>query len=162
MYVPFLMISASILDSDKFSNIEVTNGQYISDGERFIITGMAVPGLSESLELDKQKDSDINIPDYFEFSADVTDFSISTSFTVATNELFSNIDMDDVKDIDDLDKKISEMTDAAEKLTDGSSELYDGIKSLMDGTGTLEDGVSQLYSGTSELNDGAGGACIRF
>lgn len=156
MYVPFLMISASILDSDKFSNIEVTNGQYISDGERFIVTGIAVPGLSESLGLDSQKDTDVNIPDYFEFSADVTDFSISTSFTVATNELFSNIDMDNVKDIDDLDKKISEMTDAAEKLADGSSELYNGIKALMEGAGTLESGVSQLYSGTSELQDGAG------
>ena len=77
MYIPFMMISASILDSSKFSNIEVTNGQYISDGERFIVTGLAVPGLSESLELDK-KDTDFEIPEYFEFSADVIDFSIST------------------------------------------------------------------------------------
>lgn len=156
MYVPFLMISASILDSDKFSNVEVKNGQIISDGDRFFVTGMALPGLSESLDLNSKKDIDINIPDYFEFSADVTDFSISTSFTIATNELFSDIDMDNVNDFDELDKKISEMTVSAKKLVDGSSDLYDGIKTLMDGIRTLEDGVSQLYSGTYDLKEGAG------
>ena len=153
MYVPFLMISASILDSDKFSNVEVKNGQIISDGERFFVTGMALPGLSDSLDLNN---NDINIPDYFEFSADVTDFSISTSFTIATNEIFSDIDMDNVKNVEELDKKISEMTESAKKLADGSSDLYDGIKTLVNGIGALEDGVSQLYSGTYDLKNGAG------
>lgn len=155
MYVPFLMISATILDSSKFSNIEVTNGQYISDGERFVVAGMAVPGLSQSLELDKNKDIDIEIPDYFEFSADVTDFSISTSFTVATNELFSDLDLSKTDSLDELQEKIDEMTDAAEKLADGSGELYDGLKSLLSGTSELQDGADKLYSGTAELKDGA-------
>lgn len=155
MYVPFLMISASILDSEKFSNVEVKNGQIISDGERFFVTGMALPGLSESLDLNS-KDIDINIPNYFEFSADVTDFSISTSFTIATNELFSDIDMDNVDDLEELNKKINEMTESAKKLADGSSELYNGISTLVNGVGTLEDGVSQLYNGTYDLKNGAG------
>lgn len=155
MYVPFLMISATILDSSKFSNIEVTNGQYISDGERFVVAGMAVPGLSQSLGLDKNKDIDIEIPDYFEFSADVTDFSISTSFTVATNELFSDLDLSKTDSLDELQEKIDEMTDAAEKLADGSGELYDGLKSLLSGTSELQDGADKLYSGTAELKDGA-------
>lgn len=155
MYVPFLMISASILDSDKFSNVEVKNGQIISDGERFFVTGMALPGLSESLDLNN-KDIDINIPNYFEFSADVTDFSISTSFTIATNELFSDIDMNNVDDLEELNKKINEMTESAKKLADGSSELYNGISTLVNGVGALEDGVSQLYNGTYDLKNGAG------
>lgn len=155
MYVPFLMLSATILDSSKFSNIEVTNGQYISDGERFVVAGMAVPGLSQSLGLDKNKDIDIEIPDYFEFSADVTDFSISTSFTVATNELFSDLDLSETDSLDELQEKIDEMTDAAEKLADGSGELYDSIKALLSGTSELKDGADKLYSGTAELKDGA-------
>ncbi|MGN1480909.1 hypothetical protein [Porcipelethomonas sp.] len=156
MYVPFMMVSASILDSSNFSNIEVTNGKYISDGERFIVIGMAVPGLKESLGFDDKKDIDIDIPEYFEFSADVTDFSMSSSITAATNELFSDVDFDDVETMDDLDEKIKELTDASEKLTDGSSDLYDGIKSLLDGTGSLEDGASELYSGAYDLMEGAG------
>lgn len=156
MYVPFVMVSAAILDSSKFSNIEVTNGKYIADGERFIVLGTALPGLSESLKLSEQENLDLDIPEYFEFTADVTDFSMSSSITAATNDVFSDIDFDDIKSFDELDEKIKDLTDASKQLADGSSDLYDGIKSLLDGTGTLESGADQLYSGTSDLNSGAG------
>ena len=43
VYVPFVTVSASILDSDKFSNVEVTNGKVISDGSRTIVAGLAFP-----------------------------------------------------------------------------------------------------------------------
>ena len=86
----FMMLSAAVLDSEKFDNVEVTNGKLISDGERLIVTGAALPGLKESLGLDK-KENDINIPEYFEFTADVKSFSIGTSITIATNELFPRL-----------------------------------------------------------------------
>lgn len=90
IFVPFMMLSAAVLDSEKFDNVEVTNGKLISDGERLIVTGAALPGLKESLGLDK-KENDINIPEYFEFTADVKSFSIGTSITIATNELFPRL-----------------------------------------------------------------------
>ena len=34
IYVPFLMMSGMILDGEKFSNVTVTNGKVISDGDR--------------------------------------------------------------------------------------------------------------------------------
>ncbi len=155
MYVPFLMLSAAILDSSKFSNIEVTNGQYISDGERFIVVGMALPGLSDSLGFNEKEDLDVEFPEHFEFSANVEDFSIASSFTVATNDIFSNIDMEDTKTLDDLEDKLNEMVDAAKQLTDGSSDLYDGIKALLSGTGELKSGTVQLQNGAEKLNGGA-------
>lgn len=154
IFVPFMMLSAAVLDSEKFDNVEVTNGKLISDGERLIVTGASLPGLKESLGLDK-KESDINIPEYFEFTADVKSFSIGTSITIATNELFSEINMNDVDNLDKLDDKIDEITKAADKLADGTSELYDGIKKLSDGSSSLTDGIDQLTDGSSELNSGA-------
>lgn len=154
IFVPFMMLSAAVLDSEKFDNVEVTNGKLISDGERLIVTGAALPGLKESLGLDK-KENDINIPEYFEFTADVKSFSIGTSITIATNELFSEINMNDVDNLDKLDDKIDEITKAADKLADGTSELYDGIKKLSDGSSSLTDGIDQLADGSSELNGGA-------
>ena len=38
-----MMLSAAVLDSEKFDNVEVTNGKLISDGERLIVTGAALP-----------------------------------------------------------------------------------------------------------------------
>ena len=47
----------------------------ISDGNRCIVVGMAMSGLSESLGL-KEENTELNIPDFVEVTADVTDFEL--------------------------------------------------------------------------------------
>ena len=49
MYVPFLMISGMILDNDHFKNITVDNGKVIDDGDKTVVAGFALPGLSDNL-----------------------------------------------------------------------------------------------------------------
>ena len=39
MYVPFMAASAAVLDTEKFTNVEVTNGKVVSDGSRLELTG---------------------------------------------------------------------------------------------------------------------------
>ena len=159
VYVPFLMASGTILDGDKFSNVEVTNGKVISDGNRLIVLGMAVPGLSESLGLDNLedlKDADIQIPETVEITADVKDFETTASVTVATGELFSQINFDDTETFDELSDKIDELSKAADDLCDGTAKLYKGISDLSDGAGDLSDGIKKLYDGSSKLKSGAG------
>lgn len=168
IYSPFVMISAVILDSQKFQNVEVTNGKTISDGDKIFVAGTALPGISESLKT-VNKDSDFDIPDYFEFTAEVNDFSLGTSFTVAYNEIFSELDLDDIGNTEELDKKIKELKDSVNKLTDGTKKLYDGTKKLSDGSDSLIAGIDalsigseklcsgtfELYNGASQLTDGA-------
>ena len=72
IYVPYLMATTAILDTNVYSNVEVTNGKLISDGSRQILIGVAMPGLTKSLDL--QDNEDIEIPEYVEFTADVKDF----------------------------------------------------------------------------------------
>ena len=48
---PFTMVTGMILSSDVFSNIEVTNGKVISDGDKNVVVGLAFPGLKSSLNL---------------------------------------------------------------------------------------------------------------
>ena len=79
MYVPFMTASTAILNTDIFSNVEVTNGKVISDGEKLIVAGMAFPGLSQSLGLDEKEDLDIEIPESFTIEADVVNFSMDSS-----------------------------------------------------------------------------------
>lgn len=160
IYTPFVTVTGMILPSDTFRNVEVSNGKVISDGSNLVVVGMAMAGLSDSLHLDA--DSDIDIPDYVEVTADVTDFALETTATIVTPDLLSEIDIDNMESLDDLESSLNELTDASKQLVDGtgelkngSQELKDGSKELADGTTTLKDGTSQLKSGAGTLQDGA-------
>ena len=49
------MLSGMILDDDKFKNVEVSNGKAINDGTRTIVAGFALPGMQDSLDIDKDE-----------------------------------------------------------------------------------------------------------
>jgi putative membrane protein len=151
--VPFLMLSGMILDDDKFKNVEVSNGKAINDGTRTIVAGFALPGMQDSLDIDKDE---MEIPDYVEITADTTDFELSTTMTVAMNDIFNDVDFSKVDDkVDELKDSLDELEDAAEQLVDGSSKLYDGIGTLLDKSGTLIEGIDRLYDGAEQVNSGA-------
>ena len=153
--VPFMAASAAVLDTGKFVNVEVKNGKVISDGDKLIVVGMAFPGLNESLALDEIDGLDVDIPDSFEVEADVSDFDMTTSVTVVSNDIFSKLDVDDAASFDDLKDKLQQLSDGAEKLSDGTAALYDGIRKLSGGSGDLTNGIDKLLNGSNELKNGA-------
>ncbi len=157
LYVPFAVITSLVLDNENFRNIEVSNGKVVNDGERTIIMGYAMPGLKENLDIGSE-DFDVeelNIPDYVELTADVTDFELAATLTVAANEIFGDMDIDTQEKMDDLSADMDELQDAMNELMDGTAELYDGVLELYDGTGELTDGIDELDDGAKKLDDGA-------
>ena len=87
VYVPFTVLTGMILPDD-YSNVEITNGKVISDGNRKVAVGMAMPGLKESLDIGEDDlDGEVKIPDYVEVTADVDNFSLEMTMTVAVKEL---------------------------------------------------------------------------
>lgn len=156
IYTPYMLATVTAFDSEKFVNVEVTNGKAYSDGSRTMVIGMAMPGLKESLGLADNEDyDDIEIPEYFEFSADVTDFELETSVTVATGDIFGSLSLSDNVDTDELTDSINELSDASKELCDGAKSLYDGVCELYDGAKELDDGIVSLYDGSVTLKDGA-------
>lgn len=153
MYVPFAMITGMMLDNDSFTNVDVSNGKQINDGNRTVIAGIALPGLQENLHVDKEK---FQIPDYVEITADVKNFEMTNTVTIATNEIFSKLNTDQLHSVDDLTDSLGELTDAMHQLMDGSSQLYDGLYTLLDKSGTLISGINQLCDGAAKLKNGAG------
>lgn len=159
IYVPFVMLTGTLLDTDTFTNVEVSNGKVINDGSHTIVVGFALPGMQESLNLDsieEDSDYDIDLPDYVEITADTTDFELSTTITLASNDALGDIE-DKVGDVDSssLTDSMDELTDAMDQLMDGSSELYDGLATLLDSSEELVSGVNQLADGASQLDSGA-------
>ncbi|MCI8376836.1 MAG: hypothetical protein HFI29_15635 [Lachnospiraceae bacterium] len=165
LYVPFVVMTSMVLDNESFRNIEISSGKVINDGERSILVGYAMPGLKENLDIDSE-DFDVeelDIPEYVEVTADVTDFSLATTLTVATNEIFADMDFDTQEKMEDLSADMDELQDAMQELMDGTGELFDGVlelydgtEELYDGTGELTDGIDELYDGARKLNEGAG------
>lgn len=157
--VPFAAITGVVLD-DSFSNIEVTNGKMRNNGDSNIVIGYALPGLKESLGAeDSDFTEDIELPEYFEVTADVEGFSLTTAMTVVMNAT----ELSDVQGIDtsELDDTIDELADASGQLEEGSKELADGLDTLKDsmvdyvkGMKDLSDGLKAYTGGADQLNDG--------
>lgn len=149
--VPFLTITGMMLDNDSFSNITVSNGKVINDGDRNIVTGFALPGAKESLGL---KGDSVDIPDYFEVSADAENFSLGSTITYASCDFAKEIDTENMKSIDDLTDALDQVSSAVTQLADGSSTLYDGLCTLLEKSGEMSNGIGSLYSGATELSTG--------
>ena len=154
VYVPFTVMTGMIV-SDDFTNIEVTNGKVISDGKNNIVVGMAMPGLHESLQKeDEDFDSDIEFPDYVEVSADVENFSLEMTASVAMSGLLSDMNLSDV-DLTDLENSINDLSDGSEQLEDGSKQIKDGLGTLKESMGEFKNGASDLSNGIKDYTDGA-------
>lgn len=139
VYTPFAMVSGMMLDSDKFSNVEISNGKIISDGGNYIVMGVALPGLKESLdisddkwdELDDSKELQDKLSNSFEITADTTDFELGMTITMASSDILSDFGVSDLTDsdkIDDLKDDMNELNDGSDKLVDGAGELKDGTE----------------------------------
>lgn len=152
MYVPFSVVTGLVLDDKAFSNVEVTNGRVINDGKRNIVMGFALPGMKENLG---DAANSLNLPETFEVTADVKNFSVETSISVVSSELFANVSSDKLSSLDGIKSQLDEFANSANKLADGSSQLYDGLGTLLEKAGEIKTGTLKLYRGAVSLNDGA-------
>ena len=162
--LPFLMLTMMLADKDVYSNIEVTNGRIMDMGNLTLVALYALPGLSDALHMEAYEDIDIEIPTYAEITADVSNYKVSGTYTLASNSIFQSIkekgyDLDEIdfSDLtDELGDAMEQLLDGAKELLDGTAELEDGTNDLVSGVDELHDGVDELLDGVDELYDGTG------
>lgn len=150
--VPFLAMTGFIFDNSNFSNITVSNGKLVDDGDRTVAMGFAFPGLKDTINL---TDDIAEIPEYVEISADAKNFKLNSTMTYATCEFAEAVNTDKLKSADDLSNALDQVTDAVTRLTNGSSKLYDGLCTLLEKSGEMKNGLDTLDSGAVKLNSGA-------
>ena len=139
MYVPFIVGMGTVIDNENNKSIEISSGKVIDNGNKTFILGVALPGMQESLGIDKNT---IDIPNSIEISMEAKDFKMNEIYCFATPKL---IDEDDLE----LFKKIDKIYDMATELKDGSSQLLQGSQQLSEGAGKLNSGTHEL---SKELN----------
>ena len=151
IYVPFAMLTGMILDNDTFQNVQITNGKLVNDGDRTVVVGLAFPGLQENLNRSRD---DLSIPDSVEITADVTNFSLGMTVTLACNDLFSQLGNVDLTSLDST-SALDQLTGAMDQLLSGSSSLYEGLSTLLDKSSELVSGVEELAQGAAAIKSGA-------
>lgn len=161
-YVPFIMVTGFFLDNSRFANIQVSNGKYISDGSKSVVLGFGLPGLQKDLGKTTEKVA-IEIPDYFEVTADATNFKLDMTLTVAATGLigesiedidFSAIESEVNKLVDEYQKGVSSLASGIVSYTNGVSQISSGATQVSSGATQLANGASRLSDGTVQLYSG--------
>lgn len=146
--IPFLTVTGIMLDSAKFKNLTIDNGKIISEGDNTALIGYAMPGLSTNLDTEL-------LPSSFTIEADTTDFELNTTYTLATSELFADLDTSKLTSVDELINSVNDLSAGLDRIISGSSELTGGLDSLLAGTKKLQSGAAELSTGASNLASGA-------
>ena len=157
--VPFAVVTAALLENDVFTDVQVTNGQLVNDGERTLVVGAALPGLQSSLGLTEDQ---LALPEYVEISAQAEGFALPVTAALASCEPFALLPVERLDSVEDLKQAAKKLDDGMARLIDGGTQLYDGLATLETKSGELAQGVSQLNDGLAQLtaqNDTLNSAC---
>ncbi|MBQ7706400.1 MAG: hypothetical protein IJT72_01315 [Lachnospiraceae bacterium] len=151
--VPFVAITGLILN-ENCENIQVENGKTMPQGDSTIVMGYGVPGMSDCLGLEDGSISDeISLPEYFEVSADVTDFSLDMTMTAVLSA--SEFSLDGDIDLSKVDLLVDKVDESGKALVDGSAKLADGTTLLLSKMGDFTTGAKQLATGADQVATGA-------
>lgn len=141
IYVPYAIVTTTILNNNDNKNIKVINGKVIDNGLNSIVTGVSSPGLYESLKLDELKDLN-----KVEFSYDTESFELNPIYSVATSNLFEDDNLDKFSNINDLYNSI-------DLLQNNMNTIVEGSKKLSDGTNQMNKGITELNNRTQQLTN---------
>lgn len=146
--VPYVFVTGALLENDVFTNVQTVNGHLVNDGDHTVVLGIALPDMQKSLALDSET---LTLPEFVEIEADVKQFALPVTVTIATSEAFAALDADKLNDTETLKNAVAELTDGMNQLLDGGTQLYDGLTELADGTDQLAEGASALSDGLNTL-----------
>ncbi len=141
MYVPYAIVTTSILNNTDNKNIKVTNGKIINNGQSSVITAISSPGLYESLKINDLKD--IN---KVEITYDTDNFELNSIYSIATTNLFDNSNLDMFSEINNLYKSI-------DLLQSNMNTIVDASKKLSYGGNQMDAGITELNSKIQELTE---------
>ena len=161
--VPLVAMTLVPLDEDVFSNVKVTNGKVISMDDSGLAVGMVLPGFSKALNLQSLSyTEDVDIPEYFEISADVTDFSLDFTATVVSPGLLDDMDEDDLDTDNEFDGTAGDIDSAVDTMYEGADDLKDAVDQIEDGLGAVVAALKTAVETLSAQNKNLGRLFAQF
>ena len=149
MYVPFVVMTGTIIQNENAKNVEVSSGKVVDDGTKTIVVGMAMPGLQESLGL---SDDDIKIPSNIEITMDATNFKTNSIMSYITPKVLEEDDLKILDDLDEVYSQVNTLQTSMNQIQNGANTLKDGTTELEAGANTLKEGVTTAYKGAQTIS----------
>ena len=101
IYVPYGIVTSTIISNTDNKNIKVTNGKIIDNGIGSVVMAVSLPGLYETLKVNDLKDLN-NV----EITYDTDSFELNSIYSVATTNLFDDINLNSLNAINDINSSI--------------------------------------------------------
>ena len=139
MYVPYMIVTTTLLNNNDNKNISVTNGKVIDNGVGSIVMAMSTHGLDESLKLNDLKDFNKVEINYYTES-----FELNSIYSVVTTSLFDDNSLDMFGEVNNLYKSIDLLQSNMDTIVGASKELSNG-------TSQMNEGITQLNTRVQEL-----------
>ena len=148
IYVPYAIVTTTILNNNDSKNIKVTNGKVIDNGVSSVVMAISSPGLYDSLKLDDLKN--IN---KVEISFDTDKFGLNPIYSVATTSLFDDDNLNLFGEINNLYKSINLLQSNMNSIVDASKKLDNGSKQLNSGLTELNNKIQELTNKYKDLKN---------
>ena len=154
---PFAMASLISFDAEHAQNVKVDNGQVVDQDGSFIAVGLAMPGLTGSLDIEDM----VSLPESVTIEADVTGFDMPNITTMASNQVLSMIDEESTNDlssdIDDAFSQVDSIKKATSQLSKGTSAIGKALSTIAQGQSQLNEAFPNAASGLDQLSQGSQG-----
>ena len=149
MYTPFVVVLGTIVDNAKASNISVSSGKIIDNGKNTIVAGIALPGMQESLGVNKE---DIEIPNSITITLDATEFEMENMYSYITPKIFENSDIENLDKLDELYDQMNLLKSASTQIVKGATSLNEGVSTLSNKTNKFSEAVKTYTDGVNTVN----------
>lgn len=149
LYTPFVVVCGTILDNEHHRNIEITNGKVIDDGSKTTVLGISLPGMQESLNIEKDK---LDIPDTIEITMDSTDFELSNIVTYVTPKIIEEDDLEIFNKLDDIYSQVDTLRSSSKQIEDGANNLKTGVDTYKEKSQEFNSAMTQIAQGTGTIN----------
>ena len=152
---PFAMASLISFDAEHAQNVKVDNGQVVDQDGSFIAVGLAMPGLTGSLDIEDM----VSLPESVTIEADVTGFDMPNITAMASNQVLSMIDEESTNDlssdIDDAFSQVDSIKKATNQLSKGTSAIGKALSIIAQGQSQLNEAFPNATSGLDQLSQGS-------
>ena len=151
---PALVLSALLLPEEGISDLKTENAAVLTEAERSVLVGWAVPNMDPSLQLPVSF-SAVFHADHADLGWMMT-FCSSDPLEAACRELDARIDgMDPEALLKEIVGKINELNKGLKDLDASALQLAEGAQQVAEGSAALDTGLAALKGNNDTLNNGA-------
>ncbi len=146
LHTPFVMSMGCILKDKSIKDISINNGKVINIGNRFVIVGIAAPGLYDDLKLDK-----LSSLDTIEINYKTDKFKMGEVYLVGSPKVLDETDLDVFNRLDNGLNQVNLLQSGINKISNGSNQLKNGLNKYNSNFKTYKDGINRVNNGSNEL-----------